>query len=69
MIPSRSPPERGCRHDHPRNHYAGGVAAVDPSEELKNLDTTMGSIEAVLDLDKIRADIAVLEEEAAAPTL
>lgn len=47
----------------------GGVAAVDPSEELKNLDTTMGSIEAVLDLDKIRADIAVLEEEAAAPTL
>nr|BFD91500.1 peptide chain release factor 2 [Kitasatospora sp. Xyl93] len=47
----------------------GGVAAVDPSEELKNLDTTMGSIEAVIDLDKIRADIAVLEEEAAAPTL
>ncbi len=47
----------------------GGVAAVDPSEELKNLDTTMGSIEAVLDLDKIRADIAVLEEEAAAPNL
>ncbi|MGA5820596.1 peptide chain release factor 2 [Kitasatospora sp. NPDC094028] len=45
------------------------MAAVDPSEELKNLDTTMGSIEAVLDLDKIRADIAVLEEEAAAPTL
>ncbi|GAA2745356.1 peptide chain release factor 2 [Kitasatospora cinereorecta] len=29
----------------------------------------MGSIEAVLDLDKIRADIATLEEEAAAPTL
>lgn len=47
----------------------GGVAAVDPSEELKNLETTMGSIEAVLDLDKIRADIAVLEEEAAAPNL
>ncbi|GAA2798773.1 peptide chain release factor 2 [Kitasatospora aburaviensis] len=47
----------------------GGVAAVDPSEELKNLETTMGSIEAVLDLDKIRADIARLEEEAAAPDL
>ncbi|MFJ9951038.1 peptide chain release factor 2 [Kitasatospora sp. NPDC091207] len=45
------------------------MAAVDPSEELKNLDTTMGSIEAVLDLDKIRADIARLEEEAAAPDL
>ncbi|GAA3004396.1 peptide chain release factor 2 [Kitasatospora albolonga] len=45
------------------------MAAVDPSEELKSLETTMGSIEAVLDLDKIRADIAVLEEEAAAPAL
>ncbi|GAA2798556.1 MULTISPECIES: peptide chain release factor 2 [Kitasatospora] len=45
------------------------MAAVDPSEELKNLESTMGSIEAVLDLDKIRADIATLEEEAAAPTL
>ncbi|MFD0528497.1 peptide chain release factor 2 [Kitasatospora arboriphila] len=45
------------------------MAAVDPSEELKNLETTMGSIEAVLDLDKIRADIATLEEDAAAPTL
>lgn len=51
------------------NHYAGGVAAVDPSEELKNLETTMGSIEAVLDLEKIQADIARLEEEAAAPAL
>ncbi|WP_371518639.1 peptide chain release factor 2 [Kitasatospora sp. NBC_01300] len=45
------------------------MAAVDPSEELKNLETTMGSIEAVLDLDKIRADIAVLEEAAGAPNL
>ncbi|MFC6597635.1 peptide chain release factor 2 [Kitasatospora paranensis] len=45
------------------------MAAVDPSEELKNLDTTMGSIEAVLDLDRIRADIERLEEEAAAPDL
>ncbi|MFD8480873.1 peptide chain release factor 2 [Kitasatospora sp. NPDC059673] len=45
------------------------MAAVDPSEELKNLDSTMASIEAVLDLDKIRADIATLEEEAAVPTL
>ncbi|WP_441245863.1 peptide chain release factor 2 [Kitasatospora sp. McL0602] len=45
------------------------MAAVDPSEELKSLETTMGSIEAVLDLDQIRADIASLEEEAAAPNL
>lgn len=29
----------------------------------------MGSIEAVLDLEKLRADIAVLEEQAAAPSL
>src|SRR3954471_19329467 len=29
----------------------------------------MGSIEAVLDLDTMRADIAVLEEQAAAPSL
>jgi len=29
----------------------------------------MGSIEAVLDLDKMRADVAVLEEQAAAPSL
>ncbi len=29
----------------------------------------MGSIEAVLDLDRMRADVAVLEEQAAAPSL
>src|SRR5690606_38444794 len=46
-----------------------GVAVVDVSEELKSLSSTMESIEAVLDLDRIRADIAVLEEQAAAPSL
>ncbi|MEV0370668.1 peptide chain release factor 2 [Streptomyces sp. NPDC050636] len=45
------------------------MAVVDVSEELKSLSSTMGSIEAVLDLDKMRADIAVLEEQAAAPAL
>jgi peptide chain release factor 2 len=45
------------------------VAVVDVSEELKSLSSTMGSIEAVLDLEKMRADIAVLEEQAAAPSL
>ncbi|MFF8383122.1 peptide chain release factor 2 [Streptomyces kanasensis] len=45
------------------------MAVVDVSEELKSLASTMGSIEAVLDLDKMRADIAVLEEQAAAPSL
>lgn len=47
----------------------GDVAVLDVSEELKSLSSTMGSIEAVLDLDKLRADIAVLEEQAAAPSL
>jgi peptide chain release factor 2 len=45
------------------------VAVVDVSEELKSLSSTMESIEAVLDLDKLRADIAVLEEQAAVPSL
>ncbi|GAB2617386.1 peptide chain release factor 2 [Streptomyces capparidis] len=45
------------------------MAVVDVSEELKSLTSTMESIEAVLDLDKIRADIAALEEQAAAPDL
>lgn len=45
------------------------MAVVDVSEELKSLTSTMGSIEAVLDLEKLRADIAVLEEQAAAPSL
>lgn len=52
-----------------RTGYAGPVAVVDVSEELKSLSSTMGSIEAVLDLDKLRAEIAVLEEQAAAPSL
>ncbi|NYI06206.1 peptide chain release factor 2 [Allostreptomyces psammosilenae] len=43
--------------------------AVEPSEELKSLETTMQSIEAVLDLDRLRADIAELNERAAAPDL
>ncbi|MER6122008.1 peptide chain release factor 2 [Streptomyces sp. NPDC001795] len=45
------------------------MAVVDVSEELKSLSSTMESIEAVLDLGKMRADIAVLEEQAAAPSL
>ncbi|MDH2393068.1 peptide chain release factor 2 [Streptomyces sp. HNM0663] len=45
------------------------MAVVDVSEELKSLSSTMRSIEAVLDLEKLRADIAVLEEQAAAPSL
>ncbi|WP_077061092.1 peptide chain release factor 2 [Streptomyces sp. MP131-18] len=45
------------------------MAVVDVSEALKSLSSTMESIEAVMDLDRLRADIAVLEEQAAAPTL
>ncbi|GAA2462453.1 peptide chain release factor 2 [Streptomyces macrosporus] len=45
------------------------MAVVDVSETLKSLTSTMESIEAVLDLDKMRADIAALEEQAAAPSL
>ena len=45
------------------------MAALDVSEELKSLTSTMGSIEAVLDLDRMRADVAALEEEAATPNL
>ncbi|GAA1981321.1 peptide chain release factor 2 [Catenulispora subtropica] len=43
--------------------------ATDPSEELKNLRATMASIEAVLDVDKLRVQIADLEEQASAPDL
>ncbi|ARQ70410.1 peptide chain release factor 2 [Streptomyces marincola] len=45
------------------------MAVVDVSEALKSLTSTMQSIEAVIDLDQLRADIAALEEQAAAPTL
>jgi len=45
------------------------VAAVDLSEELKALDATLTSVEAVLDLDKLRAELAELNNSAAAPDL
>jgi len=45
------------------------VAAVDVSEELKELDATLHSIEAVLDLDALRRELADLNEQAAAPDL
>ncbi|MDB1089474.1 peptide chain release factor 2 [Streptomyces sp. ACA25] len=45
------------------------MAVVDVSEELKSLTSTLESIGAVLDLDKLRADIAVLEAQAASPSL
>jgi peptide chain release factor 2 len=45
------------------------VVAVDVAEELKNLKSTMSSIEAVVDLDALRGEIKRLNEEAAAPDL
>jgi peptide chain release factor 2 len=45
------------------------VTAVDYAEQLKNLDATMRSIEAVLDLDRLRREKAELEEAASAPNL
>jgi peptide chain release factor 2 len=43
--------------------------AVDVAEELKNLKATMTSIEAVVDLETLRADIERLGAEAAVPDL
>ena len=45
------------------------VAAIDFAEELKELDATLQSIEAVLDLGALRAELADLNEQAAAPGL
>jgi peptide chain release factor 2 len=45
------------------------VAPTDVAEELKSLDTTLTSIETVVDLDRIRREIAELNERAAAPDL
>ncbi len=43
------------------------MTAADYAEQLKSLDATMRNIEAVLDLDRLRADRAALEEAASAP--
>jgi peptide chain release factor 2 len=45
------------------------VAAVDVSEELKELDQTLSSIEAVVDLNTLRRELADLNDKAAAPDL
>jgi peptide chain release factor 2 len=42
---------------------------VDLAEELKNLKSTMASIEAVVDLESLRTEIKRLNDEAAAPDL
>jgi peptide chain release factor 2 len=45
------------------------VAVIDPVDQLKELNSTLTGIEAVLDLDVMRRDIAELREEAADPSL
>ncbi|GAA4637324.1 peptide chain release factor 2 [Actinoallomurus vinaceus] len=45
------------------------VAAMDPSEEIKELGSMLTGIEAVLDLDAMRRDIGELREQAADPDL
>ena len=45
------------------------MAGPDFDSELKALDSTLRSIEAVLDLDKLRKEIAELSEQAVAPNL
>src|SRR3712207_8001104 len=43
--------------------------AADFSVVLDELDTTLKSIEAVLDVDRLRREVAELEQQAAAPDL
>ncbi|GAA4139821.1 peptide chain release factor 2 [Actinomadura keratinilytica] len=45
------------------------MAAIDPQERLKELDSTLTGIEQVLDLDGMRRDIAELREQSADPEL
>ena len=45
------------------------MAATDPNDQLKELNSTLSGIESVLDLDAMRRDIETLREEAADPGL
>jgi len=45
------------------------VVAIDVAQELKDLDTTLTSVETVLDPARLRAEIAELGDKAAAPDL
>ena len=65
----------GTRQFHPSGPLPGErlrwrlVPPLDPHDELKQLDATLSSIEAVLDVQKMRRQIAELEEQAASPDL
>ncbi|PIE99388.1 MAG: peptide chain release factor 2, partial [Propionibacterium sp.] len=45
------------------------MADLDPTQKIAELDKSLAAIEAVVDLDTLRADIAQLETEVAAPDL
>jgi len=45
------------------------VAATDPFEQIKELRSTLESIESVIDLDALRREITELQEQAASPDL
>ena len=47
----------------------GGVAGIDPAEEINELAGTLRSIQDVLDLGAMRKQIAELEDQVAAPDL
>jgi peptide chain release factor 2 len=45
------------------------VAAIDYSDAIKDLDSTLTNVEAVLDIPKLHAELADLNEQVAAPDL
>ncbi|MGH3378766.1 MAG: PCRF domain-containing protein, partial [Actinoallomurus sp.] len=45
------------------------MAAIDPSEEMKELGAMLGGVETVLDLDGMRRALAELRDQAADPEL
>ena len=45
------------------------MPSLEPHEEIKQLDATLSSIETVLDVPKMRHDVADLEQQTAAPDL
>jgi peptide chain release factor 2 len=45
------------------------VATVEPAEEIARLSSTLASVEAVLDIPRLQAEVADLEQQAAAPDL
>ncbi len=45
------------------------MAGIDPTEEQRALETTLSSVEVVLDLPRMRTELADLNEQAAAPDL